>query len=29
MKYNSNENKIHMHMVYDKFLNQIEKRIPN
>lgn len=29
MKYNSNENKIHMQMVYDKFLNEIEKKIPN
>lgn len=29
MKFSSNENKIHMQMVYNKFLNQIEKQIPN
>lgn len=27
MKFHSNENKIHMQMVYNKFLNQIEKQI--
>jgi hypothetical protein len=27
MKFNSNENKIHMQLVYDKFLNDIDKKI--
>ena len=27
MRFNSNENKIHMHLVYEKFLSYIEKLI--
>lgn len=27
MKFNSSENKIHMQSVYDKFLNDIDKKI--